>query len=306
MNNPMGLQARSPAGWQQLLLLFAFGRPLLKDRDAPQARIRSERIMASNDSLDIFRLDGKQVLITGAGGGIGRALVATFAAAGAIVSGTDLDSGMMDGLALTHSFAVDLTDSQAVEHHIAQLEADGVVPDILVSNAGFTRGEVLDDLDSAVWDRELAINLTGAFNVATPLLPAMAWRGGGSIVFIASVNALSHFGNPAYSAAKAGLVAYAKAIAVERGGQGIRANVVCPGSVRTPAWDHRLAKDPELLARVLPHYPLGRLVTPEDVARAALFLASDAASGITGAVLPVDGGLTAGNLRFVADVIGGG
>jgi len=77
-----------------------------------------------------------------------------------------------------------------------------------------------------------------------PIVAAMSRRGSGSLVFISSVNALGHYGNPAYSAAKAGLVAYAKAIAVERGGQGVRANVVCPGSVRTPAWDHRLAADP--------------------------------------------------------------
>ena len=134
----------------------------------------------------------------------------------------------------------------------------------------------------------------------------MQRRGGGSIVFIATVNALAHYGNPAYAAAKAGLVAYAKAIAVERGAAGIRANVVCPGSVRTPAWDHRLRRTPDLLDSVLPHYPLGRLVTPEEVASAALFLASDAASGITGAVLAVDAGLTAGNLRFVNDVLGRG
>ena len=101
------------------------------------------------------------------------------------------------------------------------------------------------------------------------------------------------------------MIAYAKAIAVERGRAGVRANVVCPGSVRTPAWDHRLARSPELLGRVLPHYPLGRLVTPEEVARTALFLASPAASGITGAVVTVDAGLTAGNLRFVDDVLGG-
>jgi NAD(P)-dependent dehydrogenase (short-subunit alcohol dehydrogenase family) len=133
----------------------------------------------------------------------------------------------------------------------------------------------------------------------------MAKRGGGAIVFIASVNALAHFGNPAYAAAKAGLVALAKAIAVERGAEGVRANVICPGSVRTSAWDHRLRQSPDLLARVTPHYPLGRLVTPEEVAHTALFLASDAASGITGAVIPVDAGLTAGNLRFVRDVLGG-
>jgi NAD(P)-dependent dehydrogenase (short-subunit alcohol dehydrogenase family) len=127
---------------------------------------------------------------------------------------------------------------------------------------------------------------------------------GGALVFISSVNAIQHFGNPAYSAAKAGMLAYARAIAVEEGGHGIRANCVLPGSVRTPAWAHRLAADPTLLDRVVPNYPLGRLVTPEEVAKTALFLASPQASGITGVALPVDGGLTAGHRRFIQDVLG--
>ena len=99
------------------------------------------------------------------------------------------------------------------------------------------------------------------------------------------------------------MIAYSKGIALERGGKGVRSNVVAPGSVRTPAWDHRLAADPGLLAKVTPHYALGRLVSPEEVANAVLFLASPAAAGITGTVLPVDAGLTAGNLRFIDDVL---
>ena len=83
----------------------------------------------------------------------------------------------------------------------------------------------------------------------------------------------------------------------------MRVNVVCPGSVRTAAWDHRFARQPDLAERLLPHYPLGRLVEADEVAQAVLFLASEAASGITGAVLPVDAGLTAGNARFIADIL---
>jgi NAD(P)-dependent dehydrogenase (short-subunit alcohol dehydrogenase family) len=116
---------------------------------------------------------------------------------------------------------------------------------------------------------------------------------------------VAHFGNPAYSAAKAGMLAYARAIAVEHGAHNIRANCICPGSVRTPAWDHRLAENPKLLDQVLPHYPLGRLVTPEEVANVALFLASPLSSGVTGTAIAVDAGLTAGNLRFVREVLGG-
>jgi NAD(P)-dependent dehydrogenase (short-subunit alcohol dehydrogenase family) len=259
----------------------------------------------TEEALQVFGLRGRRALITGAGGGIGRALVSLFRAAGAEVIGADATLAAMEGLELSERVAFDLSDAGATAKAVGDWLASDGAPEVLVSNAGFTRAEKLTDVDAAAWERELTINLSGAFHVASPIVEAMAARGGGALVFIASVNALAHYGNPAYSAAKAGLVAYAKAIAVERGRRGIRANVVCPGSVRTPAWDHRLTKSPELLGRVAPHYPLGRLVTPEEVARVALFLASPAASGVTGAVVPVDAGLTAGNLRFVDDVLGG-
>ena len=196
-----------------------------------------------------------------------------------------------------------LTDKAAASAELDRLAERRGWPDILVNNAGHTRAEMLADVDAATWSSEIDLNLTGAFHVTARLTGPMAAAGGGAIVFVASVNGLAYYGNPAYSAAKAGLIAYAKALAVELGEVKIRANVVCPGSVRTLAWDHRLARDPAILDAVTPHYPLGRLVLPEEVARAVLFLASPAASGITGAVLPVDGGLTAGNLRFVRDVI---
>ena len=257
------------------------------------------------EPLSLFGLAGRRALITGAGGGIGRALTALFRAAGAEVFGADSRPELMQGLDLAGRLVFDLAEPAGVAAAMAEFLAREGAPDIGISNAGFTRAETLGQVDAAAWERELAINLSGARHVTAPLVDAMAARGGGALVFIASVNALGHYGNPAYSAAKAGMIAYARAIAVERGRAGVRANVVCPGSVRTPAWDHRLAKSPELLGRVLPHYPLGRLVTPEEVARTALFLASPAASGVTGAVVTVDAGLTAGNLRFVDDVLGG-
>lgn len=252
-----------------------------------------------------FRLDGKTVLISGAGGGIGQSLVAAFREAGASVVGADREATMLDGLDLSGQILFDQADPKstrkAVEDHLA---AHGA-PDAVVSNAGFTRAEHFGQVDDDVWASELAINLNGAYAMTDPIITAMAKKGRGSLVFISSVNALAHYGNPAYSAAKAGLVAYAKAIAVERGAEGIRANVIAPGSVRTPAWDHRLAADPTLLDNVLPHYPLGRMVLPVEVANAAVFYCSDAASGITGTTLPVDAGLTAGNLRFVDEVLRG-
>ena len=253
----------------------------------------------------ILGLGGKQVFITGAGGGIGRALIDIFNAAGAVVSGADQQQSLLDGLPLANCLTFDLTDKEQTLRAIGDFIAAHGAPDVLINNAGFTRGETLDQLEGNIWEREIAINLNGAFHVTAPVAEAMSKRGSGSIVFISSVNALGHFGNPAYSAAKAGLISYMKALAVERGRFGVRANAVCPGSVRTPAWDHRLQRQPELLAKVLPHYPLGRMVTPDEVAQAALFLGSSAAAGVTGATLAVDAGLTAGNLRFVNDVLAG-
>lgn len=252
-----------------------------------------------------FRLDGNTVLITGAGGGIGRSLVAVFREAGAEVVGADREAGLLDGLPIVRQVLFDQADMAATRAAISDDIAAHGVYDAVVANVGFTRAEHLGMVDDAVWAAELNINLNGAYALTDPIIAAMVERGRGALVFISSVNAIAHFGNPAYSAAKAGLIAYAKAIAVERGGEGVRANVVAPGSVRTPAWDHRLAADPSLLDNVLPHYPLGRMVSPVEVAHATLFLCSDAASGITGTVLPVDAGLTAGNLRFVNEVLRG-
>ncbi|GGF34503.1 SDR family oxidoreductase [Youhaiella tibetensis] len=253
-----------------------------------------------------FRMDGKHVLITGAGGGIGRALTQVFAEAGAVVTGADRDPTLMEGMDLAHRLVFELTEPDTIAKIISSHIALHGAPDALISNAGYTRGEVFEQVDNAVWASEVEINLNGAYYVTHPVVEAMEEKGGGSVVFVSSVNGLGHYGNPAYSAAKAGLISFAKGLAVERGYRGIRANVVCPGSVRTPAWDHRIAANPELLDKVLPHYPLGRMVTPEEVARAALFLASPAASGITGAAIPVDAGLTSGNLRFVNEVLKGG
>lgn len=252
-----------------------------------------------------FRLDGLSVLITGAGGGIGHALVDAFHAAGAAVSGADRTPDALAGLNLAHTLVADQADLAATDKAARAYLRDFGAPDLVISNAGYTRAELFEDLDLRVWESELAINLSGAYALTAPIVEAMAARGSGNLVFIASVNGLLHLGNPAYSAAKAGLIAYAKSIAVERGSRGVRANVICPGSVRTPAWDHRFAADPGLMAKVLPLYPLNRLVTPAEVANTAVFLSSPAAAGITGVALPVDAGLVAGNMHFINDILRG-
>jgi len=219
--------------------------------------------------------EGKTIVVTGAGGGLGSAIVELMAGRGARIVGCDQS---MEALASPHiasRHAFNLLDRASID----ALTADRI-------------------------EQELDLNLTGVMTFADPLIKAMAGRGSGSVVFISSVNAISHFGNPAYAAAKAGINAYAKSIAVELGRAGLRANVVCPGSIRTAAWDHRLAKDPEILGRLKRLYPLGRIVNASEVAEAVAFLASERASGITGAVVPVDAGLTAGYLPFIDDILG--
>jgi NAD(P)-dependent dehydrogenase (short-subunit alcohol dehydrogenase family) len=250
-------------------------------------------------------MKGKSVLITGAGGGLGRALVAAFAQEGARVTAADVADAPLDDLPIAARLAFDLRDAAQTLQSAQAIVDSGTLPDILINNAGWTRVELMAEMEPEKSADEIGLNLTSVINFTTPLVKAMAKRGSGSIVFISSVNALAHYGNPAYAAAKAGINAYARAIAVEYGRHGVRANVVCPGSIRTPAWDHRIARDasiPQKLARV---YPLERIVEASEVANAAVFLASDLASGITGVVLPVDAGLSAGNKPFIDSILGG-
>lgn len=249
----------------------------------------------------MFGLEGKRVVVTGAGGGIGTALVAEFAGHGARVVGCDLPGiHLPEGVAEAHRF--DLRDRDSTAEGAAAILGGGV-PDVVVSNAGLTKAEVMEQVTPAALDEEMSLNFRGAADLTGALLPAMRDRAeGAAFVIVSSVNAIRHFGNPAYSAAKAALCAWSRAIAAEEGVHGIRSNVIAPGSVRTPGWDHRIARDPGLTDRIAKLYPSGRLVQPEEVARAAVFLASPMASGITGVTLPVDGGVSSSYLPFVAEL----
>ncbi len=249
-----------------------------------------------------FGLRGRRTVVTGAGGSIGTALVDALLAEGAEVTACDLawsEAPSRDGL---RRLSFDLRDLGAATRAADDILADGS-PANVVSNAGCATSDLFDDLRPGAVRAEMDANFTGAALLTDRLRAAMRPgardRGGAAFVFVLSVNALAHFGNPPYSAAKAALGAWSRAIAVEEGAHGIRSNAVVPASVRTHAWDRRLASDPGVLDRVERLYPLGRLVEVEEVVNAILFLASPLASGITGIELPVDGGVLAGNLPFL-------
>lgn len=247
---------------------------------------------------------GQKVLVTGAAGGLGRALVEIFGSRGARLIACDQTAEALAGLPVAHRAAFDLLDRSRITAAAQSIVSEFGVPDVLVNNAGWTRAETMASLDADNIGAEVELNLTGVMAFTTIILEAMVKRGSGSIVFISSVNALQHYGNPAYAAAKAGINAYARAIAVENGRHGVRANSVCPGSIRTPAWDHRINRDPDIPGKLQRLYPLQRIVDPNEVAEAVAFMASKRASGITGVALPVDAGLTAGNRPFIDEILG--
>src|SRR5260370_5539394 len=158
-------------------------------------------------------------------------------------------------------------------------------------------------MDEVTWDRDVAVVLKSVFLCCKAVLPSMIDRGSGAIVNIASVNALTALGNEAYSAAKAGMINLTQGIAVRYGANGIRCNAIAPGTIRTPIWQARVDRDPVVFERLVKWYPLGRVGEPDDIANAAMFLASDDAGWITGTVLRVDGGLLAGSHRMSRDLL---
>jgi len=251
---------------------------------------------------------GKVVAITGAAGGIGRELCRYFAVQHAAIVAVDrsdavgpfVDELRHGGRALAAT--VDIGDAVAVASAFAHAASALGPVDILINNAGATRNPVLERTTPESFQDDVNVNVNGAYNCAHAVLPEMARRRSGVIVNIGSVNGLAAFGDAAYSAGKAGMISLTRSIAMEYGRYNIRANIVCPGTVRTPIWTERASKNPEILAQLARWYPLRRIVEPMEVVRAVAFLASDAASGITGAVLPVDCGLTAGNLVMAREL----
>ncbi|MSP82906.1 MAG: SDR family oxidoreductase [Alphaproteobacteria bacterium] len=232
------------------------------------------------------KLDGRVALISGAGNGIGRATAELFAAEGARVAGVDLEGAEV--------FVCDVSNSAAVAATVAGVVGRFGRLDIVMSNAAFfppTRP--VTELDDALWERTFAVNVHAAFYLAKHAIPHM--RQGGSIVLTASQMAkVGSKGDVAYCASKGALITMAKALALEVADAGIRVNTLSPGGTAT---EHMAANWGGMEAAEhawgKPMHPLGRLGRPVEMARAALFLASDDSSFMTGADLVVDGGYTA-------------
>ena len=258
-----------------------------------------------------MRFQSRVVIITGSGSGLGRVLAHSFAGEGAAVVVADVVDQRATTVADEISKAggsslaqiTDVTNAAGVEAMVgAARETFGSV-DILVNNAAKTTDADFLEVSEEVWDEDVAIALKGSFLCSQAVLGEMTENRSGVIINISSVNAFAYFGNEAYSAAKAGIVNLTRSLAVRYGPFGVRVNAIAPGTLRTPAWEERRQKDPDVFDRVAKWYPLGRIGEPEDVAGAALFLASDEAAWISGAVLPVDGGLTAGNMEMAREIV---
>jgi len=252
-------------------------------------------------------------VVTGAGHGIGRAIALKLAAEGANLGLIDMhEAHLAETAAMVAELGrkvetriADITEFALVAEAMAAFEAALGPIDLLVNNAGFTDAGDIDGIGLDEWHREVDVNLNGPYHCARAVLPGMKARGQGVIVNISSVNGVRFFGNPAYSAAKAGTINMTQSIASEYGKYGVRCNAVLPGSVRTQnaSWEIRIRKDPQIFDKISRWYPLGRVAEPEDIAKAVSFLASDDASYITGIALPVDGGLLAGMNVMIEEFI---
>lgn len=243
------------------------------------------------------RFSGKVAFITGGARGIGRATAQAFASEGARVIVADVDQGSAEATARALGggavgLGLDVSDAASVKATVATALSRTERIDVLVNNAGITRDATLLKTGDDAWDAVIAVNLTGTFLMTREVAPHMVARGSGAIINASSiVGVYGNFGQTNYVATKAGVIGMTRVWARELGRKGVRVNCIAPGFIATDM----TAKMPEdVLDGMKKRTPLGRLGTPEDVARAYLFLASDEASFINGQVLGVDGGLVAG------------
>ncbi len=244
-----------------------------------------------------MKLSNKIAFITGFGSGLGQAIAVMFAKEGAAVAGTSLTEAkglqtvatveQLGGTALF--WPGDVTDSGQMKRLIDETVRRLGGLDIVVNSGGVRTNGSITDITEGDWDRTLDVNLKGAFIVSRLAIPKMKARGGGVILHIAARSGmLGQSGRAAYCASKGGMVRLTEAMAMDHAPDRIRVNCICPGPTRTPMVD---TTTPEKLARYKTRVPLGRIGEPEDVAYAALYLASEEASMVTAAILPVDGGM---------------
>jgi NAD(P)-dependent dehydrogenase (short-subunit alcohol dehydrogenase family) len=252
------------------------------------------------------RLAEKVAIVTGGASGIGQAIARRFAAEAAAVVVFDCDAGgaaatahsISEASGLAIDFAGDVTDDASAGAAVERaIDAFGRL-DVLVNCAGYGGGGLgaASSFDLELWQKSLAVNLTGPFLMMRHAVPAMLARGGGSIVNVASAAGIVGMaGTFAYSAAKGGLVNLTRSLAVTYAAKGVRVNCVCPGVTDTPMLDVIRAHPQRdaIFRSYMRLQPIARLATPEEIANAVLFLASDEASFVVGAVLAADGGWTA-------------
>jgi 3-oxoacyl-[acyl-carrier protein] reductase len=233
---------------------------------------------------------GRSVLVTGGNRGIGLAIARRMAAAGDSVTVTSRSGNPVEGLEVV---ACDVTDTVSVDEAFAVVEKQQGPVEVLVANAGITRDQVLALMSEDAFTEVLDTNLTGAYRTAKRAVKSMMRMRRGRMIFISSVVGLhGSAGQANYASSKAGLVGLARSLARELGSRNITANVIAPAFVHS---DMTAVLSEDRVKTILGSVPLGRLAEPDEVARVVEFLASDGADYITGAVIPVDGGLGMGH-----------
>jgi NAD(P)-dependent dehydrogenase (short-subunit alcohol dehydrogenase family) len=254
-------------------------------------------------ALERYRLDGRAAIVAGAAHGIGRAIAVAFAGAGAAVACLDIDGDLAEGTARALADAggkavglqCDAADEASVAAAVAAAAERVGPPRVLVNGvATLDVGGPVMETELATWNKVLAVNLTSAFLMSRAVLPRMVAVGGGSIIHIASqLGSVGAPGRAAYCATKGALIQLAKAMAAELAPQGVRVNTLSPGAVETRRLEFRYGDLERARAAIGSKHLLDRLGQPEEIAAAAVFLASDASSFMTGADLLVDGGYNA-------------